>query len=342
MLGHGRPVRLARGRRHHVSVERAGRGRAGHYRRGERDLHGATTAPTRRNDARRDHDDTLRHADDARAEHDTGTHHDRRDHHHRRADHHPSGHHHHDAVAGHRRHRRPRRAASSRWARDSGSDTARIQQRLLDLGFWLSGVDGDYGTTTSQAVMAFQKYSGLDPTGRVNQETADALTNTQFRAHGRADAGSLVEIDKDLQLIFIVKDGHTLWVLNTSTGGGYSYTWTDPKKPGEVQTDVAITRNGLHAIYRQHDEGWWDGDLGKIYRPKYFSGGEAIHGFNNVPNYPASHGCVRVSIAGDGLHLGQRPDADGHPRVGARRRHAELSVAQRIASAGHAARGSPP
>ena len=54
--------------------------------------------------------------------------------------------------------------------------------------------------------------------------------------------------------------------------------------------------NGLHAIYRQHDEGWWDGDLGKIYRPKYFSGGEAIHGFNNVPNYPASHGCVRVSL----------------------------------------------
>ena len=91
----------------------------------------------------------------------------------------------------------------------SGSDTARIQQRLLDLGFWLSAVDGDYGTTTSQAVMAFQKYSGLDPSGHVNQETADALTNTRFRAHGRADAGTLVEIDKDLQLIFVVQDGHT-------------------------------------------------------------------------------------------------------------------------------------
>ena len=178
----------------------------------------------------------------------------------------------------------------------SGSDTARIQQRLLDLGFWLSAVDGDYGTTTSQAVMAFQKYSGLDPSGHVNEETADALTNSRFRAHGRADAGTLVEIDKDLQLIFVVQDGHTAWVFNTSTGGGYSYTWTDPKKPGELQTDVAITRNGLHAIYRQHDEGWWEGDLGKIYRPKYFSGGEAIHGFNNVPNYPASHGCVRVSL----------------------------------------------
>ena len=44
--------------------------------------------------------------------------------------------------------------------------------------------------------MAFQKYSGLDPSGHVDQETADALTNSRSRAHGRADAGTLVEIDK--------------------------------------------------------------------------------------------------------------------------------------------------
>ena len=41
---------------------------------------------------------------------------------------------------------------------------------------------------------------------------------------------------------------------------------------------------------------WIDeGDLGKIYRPKYFHGGIAIHGMTSVPNYPASHGCVRLS-----------------------------------------------
>ena len=43
-------------------------------------------------------------------------------------------------------------------------------------------------------------------------------------------------------------------------------------------------------------EGWWEGDLGKIYRPKYVSGGIAIHGSNSVPNHPASHGCIRVSV----------------------------------------------
>lgn len=179
-----------------------------------------------------------------------------------------------------------------------GSDTARIQQRLIDLGFWVSAVDGQYGLTTSQAVMAFQKYVGLEATGRVNQATADALTSANWRAHGLADAGTLVEVDKTRQLIFIVQNGRTVWVLNTSTGDGEPYVWEDEVAPGEMREidDVAITRNGLHAMYRQRTEGWWDGDLGKIYRPKYFSGGQAVHGSNSIPNYPASKGCVRVSV----------------------------------------------
>ena len=77
-----------------------------------------------------------------------------------------------------------------------GGETGRIQQRLLDLGFWNSAADGEYGLTTSQAVMAFQKYLGLEASGYVNQATADALTNARFRAHGLADAGTLVEIEQ--------------------------------------------------------------------------------------------------------------------------------------------------
>ena len=177
-----------------------------------------------------------------------------------------------------------------------GGETARIQQRLLDLGFWNSGADGDYGLTTSQAVMAFQKYVGLEASGYVDQETADALTNARFRAHGLADAGTLVEIDKDKQLLFVVHDGRTVWIFNTSTGDGQPYEEADQNTPGEVQTGVSVTRNGLHEVYRERPVGWWEGDLGRIYRPKYFSGGQAVHGSNNVPNYPASHGCVRVSI----------------------------------------------
>ncbi len=179
---------------------------------------------------------------------------------------------------------------------NSGAETARVQQRLLDLGFWLSGVDGGYGLTTSQAVMAFEKYVGLDADGRVDQATADALTSMTRRPIARANSGSLVEVDKGKQLVFFVIDGRAEWVLNTSTGTGEPYSKPDQNTPGEIVSGDSITPNGLHRVNRQRPDGWWEGDLGEIYRPKYFVGGVAVHGSNSIPNYPASHGCVRVSV----------------------------------------------
>jgi lipoprotein-anchoring transpeptidase ErfK/SrfK len=62
-------------------------------------------------------------------------------------------------------------------------------------------------------------------------------------------------------------------------------------------TDTAVTPVGTFRVNRERPDGWWVGDLGQIYRPKYFIGGVAIHGSLSVPAYPASHGCVRVSVA---------------------------------------------
>jgi lipoprotein-anchoring transpeptidase ErfK/SrfK len=48
-------------------------------------------------------------------------------------------------------------------------------------------------------------------------------------------------------------------------------------------------------VYSQFSDGWEKGELGTLWRPKFFVGGVAVHGENNVPGYPASHGCVRLS-----------------------------------------------
>ena len=178
----------------------------------------------------------------------------------------------------------------------SGQETARIQLRLIELGFWLSAIDGSYGLTTKQAVMAFEKYMGFDADGKVDQGTADALTAMTLRPVARADSGTLIEVDKAKQLLYFVIDGRTEWILNTSTGNGEEYTEPDQNTPGEFITGVSLTPSGLHAVNRERPEGWWEGDLGEIYRPKYFVGGVAVHGSNSIPNYPASHGCVRVSV----------------------------------------------
>jgi lipoprotein-anchoring transpeptidase ErfK/SrfK len=86
-----------------------------------------------------------------------------------------------------------------------------------------------------------------------------------------------------------------VWAYNTSTGSGIAYEATNKNDPTKIESGDAQTPNGLYTTNRQRPEGWWEGDLGKIYRPKYFNGGIAVHGMTSVPNHPASHGCVRLS-----------------------------------------------
>ena len=57
---------------------------------------------------------------------------------------------------------------------------------------------------------------------------------------------------------------------------------------------MALTPEGSFHVERQIN-GTRISDLGELYRPKYFTGGYAIHGSPSIPPYPASHGCVRVS-----------------------------------------------
>ncbi|MDO8390557.1 MAG: L,D-transpeptidase family protein [Actinomycetota bacterium] len=178
-----------------------------------------------------------------------------------------------------------------------GPAAAVLQDRLTQLGFWTGTSDGDYGFATTQAVMAFQKYHWLTTSGKVDEATAERLNNVVERAHGFADTGTLVEVDKGRQLLFIVVDGKTLWTFNTSTGSENPYEAPNQHDPTKIEKGDSVTPNGLWKVDRERPDGWWEGDLGKIYRPKYFRGGVAIHGMTSVPNYPASHGCVRVSVA---------------------------------------------
>ncbi|HEY3484360.1 MAG TPA: L,D-transpeptidase, partial [Ilumatobacteraceae bacterium] len=137
---------------------------------------------------------------------------------------------------------------------------------------------------------------GLGADGVIGEMTAAALSEAQEKPHGRSDAGTLVEVDKSKQLLFFVIDGQTHWILNTSTGTEIPYEEPNKNDPTKIEKGNSVTPVGLHKVNRERPEGWWEGDLGEIYRPKYFVGGVAVHGSNSIPNHPASHGCVRVSV----------------------------------------------
>ncbi len=170
----------------------------------------------------------------------------------------------------------------------------RAQQRLLEFGFWLQATDGTYGLTTSQAVMAYQKWAGLSPSGSLDEATAASLNRNQCRPVPGRTGASLLEVDKGRQLAFVVRDSKAQWIFNVSTGGGYRYQATD-QKSGAAIDDVAITPNGTHKVYRVSDQVRYEGSLGTLYRPRFVVGGVAVHGYSSVPNYPASHGCIRVT-----------------------------------------------
>jgi len=178
----------------------------------------------------------------------------------------------------------------------SGPSAQASQLKLLELGFWLADPNGKFDDTTAQAVMAFQKYFQLRPTGNINAATAHLLEEITNPATATTKEGTLAEVDKSRQLLFLVQDGITTYVMNTSTGDDRAYEEPDGNTPGVMIKGTAVTPVGSFKIDRVRPDGWWIGDLGQIYRPKYFIGGVAIHGSMSVPAYPASHGCVRVTV----------------------------------------------
>jgi peptidoglycan hydrolase-like protein with peptidoglycan-binding domain len=169
---------------------------------------------------------------------------------------------------------------------DSGKQVRELQTRLTSLGYWLGRPDGDYGHLTQQAVLALQKAAGLNRDGVFGPQTRAALYEAA-QPQPRRTVGSGLEVDLDRQLALYVKNGVLTLVLNASTGSGGKYL-----QQGVEQ--VAITPTGKFTVFREVD-GMDPGPLGPLWRPKYFVGGVAVHGYTNVPAYPASHGCIRVS-----------------------------------------------
>ena len=170
----------------------------------------------------------------------------------------------------------------------------RLQYRLLELGFWNAGIDGLYGLSTKQAVMAFQKWTGLAATSVTDITTAAFLNTTQCPPVAGRTSGDFFEVDKAKQIAFVVRGGKVLYTFNVSTGNGKDYDEEDRLSNGRV-SGVAKTPVGEFKIYKERDEKVYEGNLGSLYRPKFVVGGIAVHGSRSIPAYPASHGCIRVA-----------------------------------------------
>ena len=158
-----------------------------------------------------------------------------------------------------------------------GPAVVQLQQRLLEMGYWQPTADGTYGAATQHAVTAFQKASGLPRTGKADAATLAGMAVAPRPIATKPVAGRSLEVDLNRQILMVINGGQVETVLDISSGKA-----STPTPPGNYQ------------IQRQID-GMRISDLGQLWRPKYFTGGYALHGSPSVPTKAASHGCVRLT-----------------------------------------------
>jgi hypothetical protein len=177
-----------------------------------------------------------------------------------------------------------------------------MQALLASKQFDPGPIDGIFGGATKRAVWAFEKLVlGIprEEMGGVVTPDIWAQMNADFRvAPRRTPGGNHMEVYLPEQVSVLFFNGEARVISHVSSGEGI--TWCD-----EVEIDLddgttelkgicgkAVTPGGVYQFERKV-EGWRNAKLGRLYKPVYFNYGIAIHGAGNVPDSPASRGCVR-------------------------------------------------
>jgi lipoprotein-anchoring transpeptidase ErfK/SrfK len=170
-----------------------------------------------------------------------------------------------------------------------GSVVMTLQRRLIALHYFdVGSADGVFGQNTYHSVIAFQKVQGLTRDGVVGPATWAKLAKPYVPAARYRLATASLEVNLAKQVIYYVSGGTIKRIIDASTGSGAWYY-------SQGRWARAITPTGRFRIYSRYN-GWQAGPLGSLYRPNYFYGGYAVHGMTSVPAYPASHGCVRMTV----------------------------------------------
>jgi peptidoglycan hydrolase-like protein with peptidoglycan-binding domain len=163
---------------------------------------------------------------------------------------------------------------------ERGTKVMLLQRQLLRQGY-ATPVTGYFDDATGRAVFTFKKANGLglDAGGYASTDVYSKLLRNQgafkLRYPKAGKGGKHVEFDWSRQVLVLAKGGKPYRSYHASSG--------KPSTP---------TVFGSFRFYRKSPG---TNSHGMVYS-SYFIGGYAIHGYVDVPNYPASHGCLRVPI----------------------------------------------
>jgi hypothetical protein len=156
-----------------------------------------------------------------------------------------------------------------------GTAVRALQSRLHQLGY-LVPVNGRFDGSTARAVLAFRKVNGYARTMSASPVVFRKLARGGggFRVR-YPSAGKHAEFDWSRQVLVLARGAKPELILHASSG--------KPSTPTVFGTFHVYSKT---PGYNAHG----------MYYSNYFVGGYAIHGYDPVPAYAASHGCIRIPI----------------------------------------------
>jgi len=175
----------------------------------------------------------------------------------------------------------------------SGPEVALLQQELARRRLYRGPIDGEFGTHTAAAVVAFHKVLGVERTAEWGEEDSRRMANFVFPPlPERPGEPNRVEVDVGRQVLYLIEDDVLAEIVPVSTASGNLYY--SVRSGGVVRS---VTPRGDFRLTR-YSPGWsCDWVTGWcIYNAWNFTTMYALHGYPEVPAYPASHGCVRVPL----------------------------------------------
>jgi L,D-transpeptidase-like protein len=134
-----------------------------------------------------------------------------------------------------------------------------------------------FGGKTARGVLAYRKVNGMSRSFRAGK----GLVERAFAGKGsyrvrHPNAGEHLEAPLSKQVLVFAKGDEPFAIYPVSSGKSSTPTVTG------------------HFEFIRQEPGY---NSHGMYYSFYFYGGYAVHGYESVPDYPASHGCIRTFIA---------------------------------------------
>ncbi len=159
----------------------------------------------------------------------------------------------------------------------SKGQSVRLLQSELNALHYAVPLNGTFDEATGHALIAYRKMVDLERVPLAGKEVFALLKDGAGEFHVRyPQDGRHVEADLTRQVLAEIEPGGHVYAIY-------------PISSGKPSTPTVIGHfNVYEKTFGENSDGMVDSN--------YFIRGYAIHGYHEVPTYPASHGCLRVWI----------------------------------------------